>query len=221
MEQGHRKRVRDKLFKSGRSILTDVEICEVLLFSAIPRRDVKPLAKKLIGRFGSYAKLLSASVHDLKEVEELNDQAVSLIMCIQESVERILKSKFTNSTVLNNWHSLVDYLRISMGHRDTECHRILYLNTKYALIQDDLHEYGTIDETRVYIREIVARALQLKASKIVIAHNHPSGDHEPSKADAVITQQLISACETVGVELVDHVIVSQTGHFSFKSNNLM
>ena len=218
---GHRGRLRQRLLASGKGELPDYEILEMVLFSSHPRGDVKPLAKELIKRFGSLAKVLNASSENLISVKGVNESAAAQFRAVQEAAERLLKGDVLEKPILQSWKALIDYCRASMGYLKKEQFRILFLDRKNMLISDELQEAGTVDQTPVYPREIVKRALQLEASSVIMVHNHPSGDLAPSKADVTVTKKVEVALGTVGVVLHDHVIVSSKGHYSFKSHRLL
>ncbi len=218
---GHRGRLRQRLLASKKGELPDYEVLEVLLFAASPRSDVKPLAKDLITKFGSLAKVLNASEEEFSDIKGVNESAIAQFRVVQEAAERLLKEEITEKTILQSWKALIDYCRASMGHLKQEQFRILFLDRKNTLIADDLQEAGTVDQTPVYPREVVKRALQLEASAIIMVHNHPSGDTTPSKADIAVTKQIQQALNTINVKLHDHVIISSAGHYSFKSHMII
>lgn len=218
---GHRKRLRTRFLTTPKGTLPDYEILEILLFTSHPRGDVKPLAKTLIERFGSLARVLNASETELLDMRGMNASGVAQIRVVQEAAERLLKEDLTTSPVLQSWKSLLDYCRASMGHLKVEQFRILFLDKKNRLIADELQATGTVDQTPVYPREVVKRALQLEASYLIMIHNHPSGDITPSKADIQVTKQIVAALETVNISLHDHVIVSARDHYSFKTNRII
>lgn len=218
---GHRSRLRERLLTSSRGSLPDYEILEILLFNASPRGDVKPLAKSLLKEFGSLSKVISATPEDLRRIGNVKDNTIANFRAVHEAIERILKEEVKSAPIINNWKSLVDYCRSTMSHLKKEQFRVMYLDTSFMLIADDIHREGTIDQTPVYPREIVKRTLELEASHIVLVHNHPSGKLDPSKADIDITLKIKASIMQLGVKLIDHIIVGSTGHYSFKSNGLI
>lgn len=218
---GHRERLRKKLIVSKSGTFPDYEILEVLLFSAKPRSDVKPLAKRLISGLGGFHKVFNANEDDLRQINGVNNAVIATIKAAKEAMQLILKADFQKKPVLNNWKSVLDYLRVSIGSENTEKFRILFLNKRYVLMEDYLQDIGTVDQTPLYIKEIIKKALLLGASAIIISHNHPSGNCKPSDVDLKATQKLHKACINVGIELVDHVIVTTSSHFSFASNGLL
>ncbi|ABD45356.1 DNA repair RadC family protein [Ehrlichia chaffeensis str. Heartland] len=218
---GHRKRLRQKLLSKGNKGLLDYEILELILCSAHPRKDVKPIAKKLIEHFGTFAKVFFADYSQLKQISGIGEVAISAIFCIREALNRILRENIDKGTIINQWQKLIEYLRIKIGNGSVENFHILYLNTKYKLLADETQDVGTVNQTPLYVREIIKKSLFLEATSIIIAHNHPSGDAKPSKADIEITNQLARACSDVGITLIDHVIVTSNAHYSFKTHNLL
>lgn len=218
---GHRQRLRTRFLKSGANALADYELLEMVLFSAHPRGDVKPLAKRLIAKFGSFAKVMTAEPLRLLEVEDMGEAAVAAIKTVQAAAELMIKEQVAERPVIQSWTMLLDYCRMSMAHKKVEEFHILFLNHKNALIADEIQQKGTVNHTPVYPREVVKRALELGASSIIMLHNHPSGDPTPSKSDIDMTKQVIAAAAPLGVQVHDHVIIGDGGHFSFKSHNLI
>lgn len=218
---GHRKRLRDRFRHAGGEALSDYELVELLLFSAIPRRDVKPIAKSLIARFGSFAAAISADRTALAAVPGLGDTAIDALKAVREGAVRLLRADAMAAPVLGSWQKVLDYCRASMAHGATEHFRVLFLDRKNALIADEEQARGTVDHAPVYPREVVKRALELAASAIIMVHNHPSGDPTPSKADIDMTRAVAKAAEAVGVVLHDHIVVGRTGHASFKGLGLL
>lgn len=218
---GHRSRLKERFLVSPKGTMPDYEILELILFSAHPRNDVKPYAKELIQKFGSLAKVLNASQSELKKMKGVNPSALTFFKVIQEAAERLIKADVTEKPILASWHALIDYCRASMGHLKKEQFRILFVDKKNRLIADELQETGTVDQTPVYPREVVKQALELEASAMILVHNHPSGDVTPSRADISLTKEIINAAQTLGIKVHDHVIVSASKHYSFKSHQLI
>ena len=217
---GHRKRLRQKLFAGSKGLL-DYEILELILFSAHPRKDVKSIAKRLIKHFGNFTKVFFADFNQLKEVHDIGEASISSIFCVREALGRILRSDIDNGQIINEWNKLIEYLRIKIGNGSIENFHVLYFNTKYKLLADEVQDTGTVNQTPLYIREVIKKALAIGATSIIIAHNHPSGDAKPSKADIEITNQLATACNNIGIILIDHVIVTSNDHYSFKTHDLL
>nr|WP_135080253.1 DNA repair protein RadC [Terasakiella sp. SH-1] len=218
---GHRKRLRERFLKSGGEALHDYELLELLLFGAIPRGDVKPLAKRLIKSFGSFADVISADPRTLLLEDGLGEAAVCSLKASQAGAIRLAQEQVLNKPVLSSWQTLLDYCRASMAYHGVEQFRVLYLNRKNVLIADELQQRGTIDHTPVYPREVIKRALELEASALIMVHNHPSGDTTPSRADIDMTKRIRDIARPLSLELHDHVIVSRKGYYSFKSHSLL
>jgi DNA repair protein RadC len=218
---GHRKRVREKFLKIGGAGFADYEILEILLFSAKPRNDVKPLAKKLIAKFGSLPKVISADAEELDKVEGVGEAAIVTLKIAQEVCLRMLKDEIEKKQIIGSWKALLEYCRASMGHNKTEQFRIFFLDLKNRLIADELQQKGTVDHTPVYPREVIKRALELGATSIILAHNHPSGDPEPSKTDIEMTRKIMLAAQPVNIQIHDHIVIGGAKHYSFKANGLI
>ncbi len=214
---GHRSRLRERFLTKGESALADYEILEFLLFSAFARKDAKPVAKALLEHFGSFSAVLSAEPNRLKDVKGIGDTAAAQIKIAQAAAIRMLKEEHKSKPVLSNWHSLMDYLRVSMGHLKVEQFRVLFLNAKNELIADEIQQEGTINATPVYPREIIRRALDLGSTALIMVHNHPSGDVRPSQGDIDITQQIMAIAEPLSIIIHDHVIVGKSETGSMKS----
>lgn len=218
---GHRERLRKRFLASAKGGLPEYELLEILLFAAQHRADVKPLAKALLAKFGSLAAVITATQDELKQVNGVGISALAQLKVVQEAAERLLKAEWVDRPVLTSWQALLDYCRVSMGYSDTEQFRILYLNKKHYVIKDELQEVGTIDQTPVYPREIVKRALACHASSLVLVHNHPSGCVEPSMADIQVTRHIIAACKPLGIDVQDHVIVSKVAYLSMREKGVI
>ncbi len=213
---GHRKRLRERFLNAGHEALADYELLELILFQAHSRRDMKPLAKALMKRFGSFAAVISASPAELGQVDGVGEAVISTLKTIHAASHRLIRNEVMNQPVLSNWQRLMDYCRATMGRNKIESFRVLYLNHRNELIADEEQQRGTIDHTPVYPREVVKRGLELHASALIMVHNHPSGDPSPSKADIAMTKEVRDAGEKLGIALHDHVIVSKSGSTSFK-----
>ncbi len=218
---GHRARLRARFLEPGGENLPDYELLELILFSARPRGDVKPLAKRLLKQFGSFDKVIYASDHELAQVDEVGEAVIAALKTIRIGAQRLVKSEIGSQPVIQSWSALLDYCKLVMGKNRIEEFRVLFLNHRHALIADEIMQKGTINHTPVYPREIVKRALELGASAVILLHNHPSGDPTPSKPDIDITQKIVEAAATVGVTVHDHVIITDGGHYSFKSFGLI
>jgi DNA repair protein RadC len=218
---GHRQRLKERFLTGGPDALPDYELLELLLFSAIPRRDTKPLAKQLLERFGSFAEVINASPERLREVKGVGDAAVTQIKLARAAALRLMRGSIMQRPVLSSWTAVLEYCRAAMGFDEREAFRILFLDKKNRLIADEVQQRGTVDHTPVYVREVVKRALELSASAIILVHNHPSGDPTPSRADIDMTRQIVEAAKPLGIAIHDHVIVGRQGHASLKALKLL
>ncbi len=218
---GHRQRLRDRFMDAGEAALADYEMLELLLFRAIARRDVKPLAKALIARFGSYAETVAARPERLREVEGLSEAAIVEIKLVEAAAKRLARGALQKRPVLSSFMEVLDYCRTAMAFAEREEFRILFLDKRNALIADEVQGVGTIDHTPVYPREIVRRALELGASALILAHNHPSGDPTPSAADIRMTKDIAAIAQPFGITVHDHLIVGRHGHASFRGLKLL
>jgi|tagenome__1003787_1003787.scaffolds.fasta_scaffold20631059_1 DNA repair protein RadC len=218
---GHRERLRARFREAGADALADYEMLELILFRAIPQRDVKPLAKTLLEKFGSYAEVISAPPERLKEVDGLGDAAVTEFKIVAAAAQRLAKGQVRKRPVLSSWSSVLDYCRAAQAFAEKEQFRILFLDKRNQLIADEVQQQGTVDHTPVYPREVVKRALELSATAIILVHNHPSGDPTPSSADIEMTKQVASVAKPLGVQLYDHIIVGKDGHASLKGLRLI
>jgi DNA repair protein RadC len=218
---GHRERLRTRFREAGGEALADYELIELILFRAIPRKDVKPLAKKLIERFGSFPEALAAPPPRLAEIEGMSEGAVTEFKIVEASARRFAKVLARNRRSMSSWTEVIDYCRTAMAYEDREEFRILFLDKKNGLIADESQGLGTIDHTPVYPREVVKRALELAAAAVVLVHNHPSGDPTPSTQDVKMTLEIISIAAPLGVKVHDHIIVGRQGHASLKGMRLI
>ena len=217
---GHRARLKARFLESGPEALPDYELLELVLFRTLPRGDVKPLAKQLIATFGSFADVLAAPYERLVEIKGVKDATATDFKVIEASARRFAKGAIGKKTVLSSWSALIDYCRTAMAFDDRERFRILFLDKKNGLIADEVQQSGTIDHTPVYPREVVRRALELRATALILVHNHPSGDPTPSRADIEMTRTIVTIAKPLGIEIHDHVIVGRDGHASFRALKL-
>jgi DNA repair protein RadC len=218
---GHRDRLRERFLAGGPEALPDYEMLELLLFAAIPRRDVKPLAKALIERFGNFAEVIAAPRARLQEMAGLGENAVAQLKVIEAAALRLSKSKLLGKPALSSWQALLDYCTAAMARATREEFRVLFLDRKNVVIADEVQSAGTIDHTPVYPREIVKRALELGASAMILVHNHPSGDPTPSRADIEMTREIAAAGKPLRIAVHDHLVIGRSGHASFKSLGLL
>jgi len=218
---GHRERLRKRFLDAGSEAVSDYELLELILFRAIPQRDVKPIAKDLIEKFGSFAEVIAAPPRRLSEIKGIKDAAIAEFKIIHAAASRMARGQVKKRTVLSSWSSVLDYCRTAMAFADKESFRILFLDKRNQLIADELQQTGTIDHTPVYPREVVKRALELSATAIILVHNHPSGDPTPSRADIQMTQAIQEIAKPLGISVHDHIIVGKEGHASLKGLKLI
>jgi DNA repair protein RadC len=218
---GHRERLRKRFLEAGGESLADYELIELILFRAIPRRDVKPLAKDLIKKFGSFAEVVAAPSARLQEVEGVSAAVAAEFKIVEASARRFAKGVVKKRRALGSWSEVIDYCRTAMAFEDHEEFRVLFLDRKNGLIADEAHGIGTVDHTPVYPREVVKRALELAASAVLLVHNHPSGDPTPSTQDVKMTLDIIAIAAPLGVTVHDHIIVGRQGHASLRGLRLI
>jgi DNA repair protein RadC len=207
--------------EGGAAAMPDYELLELVLFRAIPRQDVKPLARLLLDTFGDFNRVVSAPAERLRAVRGVGDAVVQELKIVEAAAHRLARAKVLHRPVLSSWNALLDYCRTAMAHRETEQFRVLYLDRKNVLIADEEQARGTVDHVPVYPREVVKRALELNASALILVHNHPSGDPTPSEADIVVTGQIRDAAEVMGIVLHDHLIVGKSRELSFRSEGYL
>lgn len=218
---GHRERLRERFRKGGNAALTDYEFLELILFRAMPRRDVKPIAKALLARFGSFADVLAARPERLDEIPGLGDAAIMELKIVEAAAKRLAQSSLERRRSLGSSSLVLDYCRTAMAYIDHEEFRILFLDKKNQLLADEVQGVGTVDHAPVYPREIMRRALELSATALILVHNHPSGDPAPSTADIAMTMQIASLGKALNVVVHDHIIIGRQGHASFRSLKLI
>ena len=217
---GHRARLRAWLLEAGPLGFHDYELIEYLLGLTIRRVDTKPLAKRLIADFGGIGPLLSASVKTLQR-EGLSDAAIAALKIAEATALRMLEARIEGQPILSSWDALGDYLHAQMAHRRTEEVRILFLNAKNMLLANEALWQGSVDEASVHVREVIARAIALGATALIIVHNHPSGDPSPSQQDIRLTRDLVEAGRHMKVTVHDHVIVGAQGRTSMRAMGLI
>ena len=201
--------------------MPDYELLELTLFAALPRRDTKPLAKVLLARFGSFAEVIAAPRARLLEVKGVGEAVANHLKIVEAAAHRLAKTKVMGRPALSSWSALLDYCTAAMARSQNEEFRVLFLDRKNNLVADEVQNRGTIDHTPVYPREIIKRALELGASAIILVHNHPSGDPTPSKADILMTREIVSAAKVLSIAVHDHLVIGRSGHASFKSLGLL
>lgn len=217
----HRARLRARFMAGGPDAVPDYELLELVLFRAIPRQDVKPLARSLIERFGDFNRVISAPPARLGDVAGVGEAVIVELKLIEAAAQRLARARVINRPVLSSWQALIDYCQTALAHRETEEFRVLYLDRKNVLIADEAQARGTVDHVPVYPREVVKRALEINASALILVHNHPSGDPTPSAADIEMTLRIRDAAEVLGIVLHDHLIIGKAREVSLKAGGYL
>ncbi|MCK8463243.1 DNA repair protein RadC [Aliiroseovarius sp. S1339] len=212
----HRKRLRARFMDGGAQAMPDYELLELVLFRAIPRQDVKPLARALLDTFGDFNRVVTAPLQRLRDVPGIGDAVITELKIVEASAHRMARSRVIQRHVISSWDAVLDYCHTTMAHRDTEQFRVLFLDRKNVLIADEAQGNGTVDHVPVYPREVVKRALELNASAVILVHNHPSGDPTPSDSDIQMTKQVNDAATALGLTLHDHLIIGKSTELSFR-----
>ncbi len=221
LNKGHRDRLRQRFMIDFGESMPDYEILELLLMNCIARCDVKPIAKRLLTEFGSISAVFGADVKLLQSVQGVGEQTAVMIKVIQRSTHLVIKKEIHNTNILNSWDKLIEYCYVYMAHSPIEQFRVVYLNSRNRVIRDEEQTRGTVNETSIYPREVIKRALDLNATAIILVHNHPSGDTTPSKADIRMTHEVIEAGLAMKVKVHDHVIITKEGYASLKNMGLI
>ncbi len=219
-QKGHRQRLRDRFMSSGADSLPDYELLELYLFRTIPRRDTKPLAKTLIKTFGTFAEVINAPDHLLKEIPGMGDAVIADFRLLSAASLRLARSEAVQKDILDSWDKLIEYCRAAMAYESREQFRIIFLDKRNGVIRDEVQQTGTVDHTPVYVREVTKRALELSATAIILVHNHPSGDPTPSRADIEMTKQIDTVAKGLGIVVHDHIIIGKEGYSSLKALGL-
>ena len=217
----HRKRLRERFMTGGQGAMPEYELLELILFRAIPRQDVKPLARRLIDAFGDLNRVITAPPARLHDIDGVGDAVVLELKLIEAAATRMARARVMHRPVISSWDALVDYCHTAMAHRETEQFRVLFLDRKNILIADEEQASGTVDHVPVYPREVVRRALELNASALILVHNHPSGDPTPSEADIAMTGRIRAAAEALSITLHDHLIIGKERELSFRATGLL
>ena len=218
---GHRARLRKRLIEGGPDALLDHEIIEYLLGLAIPRRDTKPLAKRLVAEFGGLHGLLAADAEAIARNGGLSETAVAALKIVQAAALRMLAGPIKNQPILGHWQALLDYLRADLAALTVERVRVLHLNSRNMLIRDELMAEGSIDQAVIHVREVIRRAMDLGSAALILVHNHPSGDPSPSRADIQLTRDIAEAGRKLGITVHDHIIIGANGHSSMQTSGLL
>lgn len=219
--KGHRKRLRTRFRRGGADALPDYELLELVLFRAIPQQDVKPLARRLIDRFGDFSHVLAASPVRLLDIEGVGEAVVTELKIIEAAAHRMAQGRVLNRPIVSSWGALLAYCQTALAHQSTEHFRVLYLDNKNVLIADEPQAKGTVDHVPVYPREVAKRALELDASALILVHNHPSGDPTPSEQDITMTYAIRDATEVLGLRLHDHLVIGKSREISFRAEGYL
>jgi DNA repair protein RadC len=217
----HRARLRARFMAGGAGAVPDYELLELVLFRAIPRQDVKPLARALLDAFGDFNRVVTAPPARLLDIPGVGEAVVTELKILEAAAQRMARARVMHRPVISSWNALIDYCHTAMAHRETEQFRVLYLDRKNVLIADEEQARGTVDHVPVYPREVMKRALELNASAVIIVHNHPSGDPTPSESDIAMTMRLREASEAIGIVLHDHLIIGRERELSFRSEGYL
>ncbi|MFV0514530.1 MAG: RadC family protein [Jhaorihella sp.] len=217
----HRRRLRERFVDGGAGAMPDYELLELVLFRAIPRRDVKPLARLLMGTFGDFNRVLSAPGKRLAAVRGVGDAVITELKIVEAAAHRMARARVMRRPVISSWDAVLDYCHTTMAHRETEQFRVLYLDRKNTLIADEEQARGTVDHVPVYPREVAKRALELNASALILVHNHPSGDPTPSQSDIDMTARVQAACTALDLTLHDHLIIGKSRELSFRGEGYL
>ena len=218
---GHRKRLRDRFARHGADGFADYELLELFLFRSIPRRDTKGLAKALLKRFKTMAEIFSAPRHRLLEVDGVGEASALDLSLVRACALRLLQDGVENREILASWADVLEYCRAAMAYETVEQFRIIFLDKRNHIIANEVQQQGTVDHTPVYQREIIKRALELSATALILVHNHPSGDPQPSRADIDMTKKIVESANSLGITIHDHIIIGREGHASFRGLGLI
>ena len=219
---GHRQRLQNKFLEKGANAFADYELLELILMKAIPRCDVKPLAKSLLKQFGSLKGVLCAPPEELRQVKGIKDSAVALFQIIVQVAQRTSLQAIEERPILSCWEQLTDYARMQYMNETIEKLYTLYLDAHLRLVKAEMQQTGSDSHVQIYPREIVKRALLLNAHAVILMHNHPSGDAAPSEDDITATRDIKNALAAVGIRLEEHLIVGKGQKvYSFRAARLL
>jgi len=217
----HRQRLRARFRNGGADAVPDYELLELVLFRALPRRDVKPIARALLDAFDDFAHVVAATEARLKTVDGVGDAVVTELKIVAAAATRMARGQIIDRPVLSSWTTLLQYCQTAFAHLATEQVRVLFLDRKNRLIADECQGEGTVDHVPVYPREVLKRALELGASALILVHNHPSGDPTPSESDIGMTREIVRAAELFRIPVHDHLVIGKSTEFSFRENGLL
>lgn len=221
LQAGHRERLRKKFMAAGLDSFLDHEVLEFLLTYAIPRKDTKPIAWKLLRNFGTLSNVLDASPTELMRVEGIGEQTATLIPFMRALLKRYTLSEIKSRPSGATPEAVMDYCRACLSDKKEEFLQILFLSTRHTILGSKVISTGHRDKIEVFPRDIIGEALAHKAAFIVVVHNHPSGDPEPSPEDITFTNNLTQAAFFMGLEVTDHIIVGKGKLFSFRVHHML
>lgn len=217
----HRARLRERFLSGGPAAMPDYELLELILFRAVPRQDMKPLARRLLDQFGDFNRVITATPQRLQAVSGVGQAVITELKIVEAASQRLARARVLNRPVLSGWQALLDYCHTTMAHAETEQFRVLFMDRKNNLMVDEEQARGTVDHVPVYPREIMRRALELNASALILVHNHPSGDPTPSDADISMTRRICQAADSLSITVHDHIIIGKSREISFRSEGLI
>lgn len=220
INKGHRQRLKDKFFSNPKSLF-DYEILEMLLFYVIPRKDTKPLAKQLLAKFGTLKSVIFASENEIMKIKEIGKSVAIFFGLLREVFSRISLQPLKEKAIIQSDQDVITYYTNELSSKKKEEFRAMFINNGNILIAEETLQQGTVDQVFIYRREVVEKALEHKASAIIIVHNHPSGDPTPSREDIAVTKDINVTLEKLGIRLLDHIIIAENSSYSFASHNLL
>lgn len=213
--EGHRQRLRERFLSAGLDGFHDYEVIELLLTLAMPRKDCKDAAKEALLRFKTLQGVLEASSRELCRVAGIGPKNIFGIKLIKAVADRYLKKRLIHKDAINDSKALFDYLYHSIGDKNREFFKVIFLDSKNQVIAADTLSEGTLTASSVYPREVIQKALSHDAAALIFAHNHPSGDPKPSSEDVAITRQLVFACKVMGLVAHEHIVIGDDRYYSF------
>ena len=216
----HRKRLRESFDRAGLAAMPDYELLELVLFRALRRKDLKPLARSLLERFQCFNGVISAPIDQLLSVPGIEGAVVNELKIVEAAAHRLSQTRILGRPILSSWDQLLEHCQITIAHDALEGFWVLFLDRKNVLIQQEQQSEGTVDHVPVYQREILKRALQLNASALILVDNNPSGNPQPSPQNRTLTVQIAAAADAVGICIYDHLIIGRGDSFSFRSEGL-
>jgi len=218
---GHRKRLRDRFLQGGLDGFLDYEIIELLLTLGTPRKDCKQIARESIKKFEGLRGVLDVSSEELQEIKGIGPMNIFGLKLFHAIYERCAKERIPKKTPLTSPKLVADYFRKKLGREKKEHFAILLLDSRNNLIKISDISVGTLNANLVHPREIFVEALRQNAASIILIHNHPSGDPEPSRDDIEVTKRIVEAGKTMGIDVLDHIIITKIKSSSFKEKGLL